>query len=66
VIGSFAYRSDYDAVLAEEKLLQRNAAEKNCGLLVSAAERSDHPMILAVSPVRREYPRKREFPCPVA
>jgi hypothetical protein len=30
VVGSFAYRSDYDAVLAEEKLLQRNAAEKNC------------------------------------
>jgi hypothetical protein len=32
VIGSFAYRSDYDSVLAEEKLLQRNAAEKNCSL----------------------------------
>jgi len=31
VIGSLAYRSDYDAVLAEEKLLQRTAAEKNCG-----------------------------------
>ncbi len=30
VIGSFAYRSDYDTVLAEEKLLARNAAEKNC------------------------------------
>jgi hypothetical protein len=30
VIGSLAYRSDYDSVLAEEKLLQRNAAEKNC------------------------------------
>jgi len=30
VVGSFAYRSDYDAVLAEEKLLARNAAEKNC------------------------------------
>ena len=30
VIGSLAYRSDYDAVLAEEKLLARNAAEKNC------------------------------------
>src|SRR5215472_1760275 len=30
VIGSFAYRSDYDSVLAEEKLLQRNTAEKNC------------------------------------
>jgi hypothetical protein len=30
VIGSFAYRSDYDTVLAEEKLIQRNATEKNC------------------------------------
>jgi hypothetical protein len=30
VIGSLAYRSDYDSVLAQEKLLQRNAAEKNC------------------------------------
>ena len=30
VVGSFAYRSDYDSVLAEEKLLARNAAEKNC------------------------------------
>lgn len=31
VIGSIAYRSDYDAVLAEEKLLQRKATEKKCG-----------------------------------
>ena len=30
VIGSLAYRTDYDAVLSEEKLLQRTAAEKNC------------------------------------
>ncbi|MGN6748258.1 MAG: twin-arginine translocation pathway signal [Xanthobacteraceae bacterium] len=30
VVGSLAYRSDYDTVLAQEKLLQRNAAEKNC------------------------------------
>lgn len=29
VIGSLAYRSDYESVLAEEKLLQRNAVEKN-------------------------------------
>ena len=28
VIGSLAYRSDYESVLAEEKLLQRTAAEK--------------------------------------
>ena len=32
VIGSLAYRSDYDSVLSEEKLLQRTAADKNCGL----------------------------------
>jgi hypothetical protein len=31
VIGSLAYRPDYDSVLGEEKLLQRAAAEKNCG-----------------------------------
>jgi hypothetical protein len=35
VIGSIAYRSDYDSVIAEEKLLQRTAAEKNCGLTPS-------------------------------
>lgn len=31
VIGSLAYRTDYDFVLSEERLLQRTAAEKNCG-----------------------------------
>ena len=30
VVGSFAYRNDYDTVLAEEKLLERDAAEKKC------------------------------------
>jgi len=30
VIGSLAYRSEYDSVIAEQKLLQRNATEKNC------------------------------------
>jgi hypothetical protein len=30
VIGSLSYRSEYDSVIAEQKLLQRNAAEKNC------------------------------------
>jgi hypothetical protein len=30
VIGSIAYRGDYDAVLSEKKLLQRTAAEKKC------------------------------------
>jgi hypothetical protein len=30
VIGSIAYRSDYEAVLSEEKLLQRKATEKKC------------------------------------
>ncbi len=31
VIGSLAYRTDYESILTEEKLLQRAAAEKNCG-----------------------------------
>jgi uncharacterized membrane protein YebE (DUF533 family) len=30
VVGAIAYRADYDSVLSEEKLLKRNAAEKNC------------------------------------
>jgi hypothetical protein len=30
VVGSLAYRSEYDSVLAEEKLLARDAAEKHC------------------------------------
>ena len=32
VVGSLAYRVDYDAVVSDERLLQRTAAEKNCGL----------------------------------
>ena len=39
VVGSFAYRSDYDTVLAEEKLLARNATEKNCSF--AAPSQSD-------------------------
>jgi hypothetical protein len=30
VIGSLAYRTDYESVLSEERLLQRTAADKNC------------------------------------
>jgi hypothetical protein len=30
VIGSLAYRADYESVLGDEKLLQRTAADKNC------------------------------------
>jgi len=32
VIGAVAYRSDYETVLAEEKLVQREASEKKCEL----------------------------------
>lgn len=39
VIGSIAYRSDYDSVIAEERLLLRTATEKNCGF--NAAFQSD-------------------------
>lgn len=32
VIGSLAYRTDYETVLSDEKLLRRTAAEKKCEL----------------------------------
>jgi len=32
VVGAVAYRSDYEGVLTEEKLVQRQAAEKKCEL----------------------------------
>jgi hypothetical protein len=32
VIGAVAYRSDYESVLTEEKLVQREANEKKCEL----------------------------------
>jgi hypothetical protein len=31
VIGSLAYRSDYESVLTEEKLVQRAAVDRKCG-----------------------------------
>jgi hypothetical protein len=31
VVGSLAYRAEYDAVVSDERQLQRTAAEKNCG-----------------------------------
>lgn len=40
VIGSIAYRSDYEIVLSEEKLLQRKADEKKC--VVIPDYQSDH------------------------
>ena len=40
VIGSMAYRSDYEAVLSEEKQLQREASEKKCAL--TPDYQSDH------------------------
>ena len=40
VLGSIAYRSDYEAVLSEEKLLQREAAEKKC--VLTPDYQSDH------------------------
>jgi hypothetical protein len=36
VIGTMAYRTDYETVLSEEKLLQRTAAEKKCDVAASA------------------------------
>lgn len=36
VIGAVTYRADYEAVLSDERLLQRTAAEKNCALPIQA------------------------------
>jgi hypothetical protein len=40
VVGSVAYRSDYEAVLTEEKMVRRTAREKNCSFM--ADYQSDH------------------------
>jgi hypothetical protein len=40
VIGSLAYRTDYNSVLSDEKLLQQTAAEKDCGF--TPEFQSDH------------------------
>jgi hypothetical protein len=37
VIGALAYRSDYESVKSEQKLLQRTAAEKKCDLVAPAS-----------------------------
>jgi len=33
VIGTISYRADFETVLAEEKLVQREAVAKNCSLV---------------------------------
>jgi hypothetical protein len=40
LVGTLAYRSDYDSVVTEERLVQRTAADKNCGF--SPDYQSDH------------------------
>jgi hypothetical protein len=41
VVGTLAYRSDYETVLSQEKLLQRTAAEKKCEVGPPPALQSD-------------------------
>ncbi|HUC49512.1 MAG TPA: twin-arginine translocation pathway signal [Xanthobacteraceae bacterium] len=36
VVSALAYQADYEAVLSDERLLQRTAAEKNCALPLQA------------------------------
>ena len=36
VVGALTYRADYDAVVSDEKLLQHEAAAKNCALSFDA------------------------------
>lgn len=37
VIGAFAYRTDYETVIADKKVLRRTMAEKKCQLTPSSA-----------------------------
>ena len=46
VIGSVAYRSDYEAVLSEEKMLQRRGQEMQ--LHGGLSERTHHPVIVGI------------------
>jgi hypothetical protein len=41
VIGAMAYRTDYETVLGEEKLVQRMAVEKKCDFIAAPASESD-------------------------
>jgi hypothetical protein len=41
LVGTLAYRADYETVLSEEKLLQRTAAEKKCEVAPPPAFQSD-------------------------
>lgn len=41
VIGTLAYRPEYESVLTEEKLVQREAVEKKCDFSVAPAYTSD-------------------------
>ena len=45
VIGAVAYRADYESVLTEQKLVQREANEKKkCELTTNVSERPVHPL----------------------
>ena len=45
VIGAVAYRSDYESVLTEEKLVQREAGRKEMRAHHYVSERPIHPLI---------------------
>ncbi len=43
IIGTLAYRSDYETVLAQQKLLKRTAAEQKCELVPTySSDRTIH------------------------
>jgi hypothetical protein len=50
VIGSLAYRSDYETVLSDERLLQRTAAAKNCPLSFQVPGMAPQPVPLQAGP----------------
>jgi hypothetical protein len=52
VVGSLAYRSDYETVLSDERLLARTAAAKNCPLSFQVPGMAPQPVPMQAGPLQ--------------
>jgi hypothetical protein len=50
LIGNLTYRADYENAVAEEKVLRRSAAEKNCDLNAPAPQPAPTPTAYSAQP----------------
>jgi hypothetical protein len=61
VVGSLTYRVEYDAVISDERMLQRTAAEKNCGLPFQAQSGQIQSGQSTSSPPQGGQPQSTQF-----